>query len=234
MNASARLALAALAAILTFAVATTETSAHERRQVGGYVVVVGFKNEPAFIEEMNGASITIFTADGRPVENAQRTLQVEVSAAGAPPRAFELAPERGRPGGYVAEFIPTKTGAYSFRFFGTIDGQPVDEKFESGPNRFDEVKMRAELEYPTKVPTNGELAAQIQQLQTRGPQTPGDAGGAPPAAGTSDTAGLATLAPVGLSLLALALAVVALMRGRRPAATAAATSRTPSGRSEPV
>ncbi len=155
------LAATALAVIAITALAPG-ADAHERRQVGSYVVVVGFDVEPAFVEDENAALIQVFRADGQPVEGVEKTLKVEVSTGGAS-RTFDLKPRPRQPGTYVAEFIPTKTGAYTFRFFGTIENQTVNERFESGPNRFDEVVSKGDLQFPAKVPSNGELAARLQQ-----------------------------------------------------------------------
>ncbi len=156
-----RIALAALVALGALAGWRSAAWAHERRQVGPYILVVGFLHEPAYVEEMNGAVITVFRNDGRPVEGLEKTLKVEVSAGGAS-RTFDLTPDRNNPGTYVAEFIPTRTGTYVFRFFGTIESLAVDERFESGPGRFDEVVSKATLQFPSPVPSNGELAAQLQ------------------------------------------------------------------------
>jgi hypothetical protein len=139
--------------------------AHERRQVGDYTLVVGFLNEPAYLEEANGASVRVTRADSTPVEGLQQSLKVEV-VSGADSRTFDLTTVFGQPGHYVARFIPTKSGAYSFRFFGTIEGTQIDEKFESGPGRFDEVKATEELQFPIQVPTNAELANEVQQSST--------------------------------------------------------------------
>jgi hypothetical protein len=155
------LAATALAA-LALAVFPSAAEAHERRQVGPFVVVVGFEVEPTFVEEENAALIQVFRADGQPVEGVEKTLKVEIGIGGAG-RTFDLKPRLRQPGTYVAEFIPTKTGSYTFRFFGAIEGQNVNERFESGPNRFDDVVSKADLQFPTKVPSNGELAAQLQQ-----------------------------------------------------------------------
>ena len=40
----------------------------------------------------------------------------------------------------IAVGDPTRAGDYSFRITGTIAGQAIDERFESGPGRFDEVQ----------------------------------------------------------------------------------------------
>lgn len=165
--------IVALIAITALGLAPTTAEAHERRQVGPYTFVVGFQGEPAYIEEPNGASVTVARTDGQPVEGLEKTLKVEVTTGGDS-RTFELKRVFNRPGAYVAEFIPTKTGPFTFRFFGKIEDLDVNERFESGPNRFDEVKAKKDLQFPAAVPTNGELAAQVQQARpAEGPQSPG-------------------------------------------------------------
>ena len=163
--------IAALIAVTAFGLAPSTADAHERRQVGPYTLVVGFQGEPAYIEEPNGASLTVSRADGQPVEGLEKTLKVEVTTGGDS-RTLELKRVFNRPGAYVAEFIPTKTGSFAFRFFGKIEDLDVNERFESGPNRFDDVKAKKDLEFPLAVPTNGELAAQVQQARpAEGPQS---------------------------------------------------------------
>jgi hypothetical protein len=171
-----RLALAALMALGALTWWHLDAWAHERRQLGPYILVVGFLHEPAYVEERNGAAITVFRTDGRPVEGLEKTLKVEVSAGGAS-RTFDLTPDRNNPGTYVAEFIPTRLGTYVFRFFGTIENLTVDERFESGPGRFDEVVSKATLQFPTTVPSNGELAAQLQRAPAQGTPAPALAAG---------------------------------------------------------
>lgn len=164
-------------------------SAHERRTVAGtYIFVVGWLVEPTFVEEANGVSLVVTNAQtNQPVEGLEKTLKAEVTAGGTS-KAFDLAVVFNRDGAYKAEFIPTKTGSYAFRIFGTVGGTQVDERFESGPGRFEDVTSKSEAQFPVKVPSNGELA---DQLQSR----PSAQGG--PASVTS--AAQATPAPQGAS-----------------------------------
>jgi hypothetical protein len=156
--------VAALTAVsLTALVPSAE--AHERRQVGDYTFVVGFLNEPAYLEEANGASVRVTRPDSTPVEGLQQSLKVEITS-GADTRTFDLTTVFGQPGLYVARFLPTKSGAYTFRFFGTIEGNEINERFESGPGRFDEVKSTEDLQFPIQVPTNAQLASEVQQSTT--------------------------------------------------------------------
>jgi hypothetical protein len=161
---STTLALAVL--VLATVAAPGSASAHERRTVAGkYVFVVGFLTEPAYVEEANGVDIVVTTAQGnKPVEGLEKTLKVEVSAGGTS-KSFDVHVVFNRDGAYKAEFIPTRTGTYAFRFIGTVEGTPVDERFESGPGRFDDVVSKAPAQFPAAVPSNAELAAQLQSHQ---------------------------------------------------------------------
>lgn len=189
-----RATTAVAVALLLVALAGSTISAHERRQVGGYVLVVGFLTEPAYVEEGNAVSITVFKTDGQPVDGVQKTLTVEVSTGDAS-RRFDLAPQVNKPGGYVAAFTPTKTGTYVFRFVGMIENQPIDERFESGPNRFDEVISRDATEFPLTVPTNGQLATEVDALKRVGAPTTTAAGTSTPPA-TEATVSMTSTAEV--------------------------------------
>jgi hypothetical protein len=213
-----RCALAVTIAVALLSLVVLPASAHERRQVGPYVVVVGFDTEPAYLEELNAASIQVFRADGQPLEGVDKSLKVEVSTGGSS-RTFDLRPKPGRPGTYIAEFIPTRTGVYVFRLFGTLESLPVDERFESGPNRFDEVVAKTSIQFPQPVPGIGELAAAIQKLDE------GSASGNGGAAVTradlqkaldrADAARTTGLIAGGLGILAGGIGIAVALAGRR-------------------
>ena len=228
MKMIARSGVAVLTAALLLTVGFRSASAHERRQVGGYVLVVGFENEPTFVEELNGASITIFSTDGKAVDGADKTLKVEVTTGGTS-RTFDLESDGGKAGAYKAEFIPTKTGSYTFRFFGSIGVQQVNERFESGPGRFDEVSPKSDLQFPAKVPTNGELAAQASggQSATSG----GDAGQAltqaKSARDRANTAMMLGIAGLVVGVIGAGIGAYGLSAARRtPAQTSSRDPRT--------
>jgi hypothetical protein len=133
-------------------------SAHERRDLAKYRLVVGFSTEPALQGEPNGAQITVTVPgeDNRPVEGLADSLKVAVAAGGSQAKEFPLRAVFGTPGRYVADFIPTRSGAFVFSFTGSIEGQPINERFESGPGRFDEVKSVESLQFPETVPLGNE------------------------------------------------------------------------------
>jgi hypothetical protein len=69
------------------------------------------------------------------------------------------------PGVYLGPFVPTKVGTYIFHFSGQVESQNVDEKFESGPNTFDDVQDIAAVEFPDKAPSPQDLAAALSAAQ---------------------------------------------------------------------
>ncbi len=87
-----------------------------------------------------------------PVEGLEESLQVEVTHVVSDRAAsFQLAPKFVEPGLYQSLFIQTSPGKYRIRFIGDVDGVPVDETFESGPNTFAEVAAVGDVQIPVKV-----------------------------------------------------------------------------------
>lgn len=126
--------------------------AHERRQVGPYTFVAGFLTEPAYTGVPNGIDLRVTeTATNQPVEGLQETLEVEVTAAGHS-RRLKLRSRFGQPGAYAADFVPTRRSTYVFRFVGKVRDLAVDERFESGPGRFDEPQDIGQARFPPDDP----------------------------------------------------------------------------------
>ena len=147
-------------------VAPLGASAHEHRDVvnGQYSLVVGFLEEPAFVGEKNGLSLEVEKHEtgaaaspaaggeeeeeaGTPVEGLAGTLHAEV-IYGEQSMALTLSPVFGQPGAYRAVFFPMAEGDYTFRIFGQIEGNAIDESFTSSPEGFDSVQSREPLEFP--------------------------------------------------------------------------------------
>jgi hypothetical protein len=199
-------------------------SAHEERTVGKYHFVVGFGDEPTYAGEKNSVILLLSDANDKPVTDLTDTLKVAVSTGTAEPLQLSMEPnfevgEFGTPGDYRAWFIPTTPGAYSFHFTGSIKGQKVDQTFKSGPTTFDEAKDPAEIQYPVKQPTGGQLATRADRETARINAALTEERNQ----AKSDAASARTLAIIGLVVGALGLVAggVALARGRRPAAPAA-------------
>ncbi len=162
-------AVAAAAVVVSgFAFATNIALGHERRAVGPYTFVVGWMNEPAYVDAANALSLDVTeTSTSKPVEGLATTLQAEVIVGGGAKKlSLHLATDEETPGHYAGSFIPTKTGDYIFHIFGTVESTKVDERFESGPNTFDGVVSTEPLQFPDQVPANADLAARLDSLQT--------------------------------------------------------------------
>jgi hypothetical protein len=195
--------------VLALAVLAPGTaSAHERRAVGDYTFVVGFLKEPAFEGETNGIDLRVTRGD-QPIEGLEQSLKAEV-IVGAQTMPVSLRPRFRQPGAYDGHFVPTRAGSYTFRFTGTIDGLAVDERFESGPGRFNDVQALTPLQFPDKVPSTAELLRAVQAAEGR--------------AATATTLAVAGLV---VGVLGVGLAGWALASRRRaPALAAAAGGRT--------
>ena len=144
-------------------------AAHERRTVGPYTFIVGWMAEPAVAGQANGLDVTVTaTAGDKPVEGLATTLKAEVVVGGgAARRTLELAADPDQPGHYTSAFVPTRIGEYTFHLSGTAGTTKIDEKFESGPGRFDPVVDIAGLEFPDHIPSAASLASQLADANTK-------------------------------------------------------------------
>lgn len=111
------------------------------------------------------ASVTGQHAQTVPVEGLEGSIQVEVThvPTGAS-RVQELLAVFGEPGHYVAVMIPTASGVYEFRVFGTIEGVAVDETFVSrgGGGGFDDIRTSADLQFPEQLPELREIESGVR------------------------------------------------------------------------
>ena len=148
-----------LGAVLTL-VGYGVVSAHESRDVGGHTFTVGFLEEPVYTGQKSGLDLRI-ARGGEPVEGAEATLRAEVIYQDET-RALEIAPVFGEPGAYQSVFFPTAAGPYTFRIFGDLDGEPIDESFTSGPETFSEVQDVTGGQFPVQFPSTGDIARDAQ------------------------------------------------------------------------
>ncbi len=156
------LALACLVLFSSFAIA----SAHEQRTVGKYDFEVGWLNEPAYVNTPNALSISVAQHDThKPADGLESALQAEV-IFGAESMPLNLRPVEEQAGLVLGDLIPTKTGSYIFHITGNLAGQTIDERFESGPGRFDDVTEPTALQFPVKLGSSQDLATNLQAAQT--------------------------------------------------------------------
>ena len=161
--------IAALAVVASsFAVTTNVALGHERRTVGPYTFVVGWINEPSYVNLLNSLDLTVTeTNGGKAVEGLEKTLKADVTYGGlTTAQPLVLAARFGLPGKYSGYILPTKVGDYTFHISGTVGTMNVDEKFQSGPGRFGSIETTDDLQYPAKVAANSDLAARLDQIQT--------------------------------------------------------------------
>lgn len=69
-----------------------------------------------------------------------------------------LLPIRDRPGTFHAWLVPTRAGTYTFRITGKVKGQAIDTTSTCSDKTFDCVVDAAELQFPAKDPSAGQLA----------------------------------------------------------------------------
>lgn len=179
------------------------TSAHERRKVGALNFVVGWYDEPAYVGFKNGVQLSVRDASGKPVENISDGVKVEVIFGDQKMGPLELHPAFGSPGEYRAQIIPTRAGAYTFRFVGSVKGQQINESFRCSEKTFDCPPNAADVEFPAKDPSRAELAGRIERLNPRMQAVLGSAMKA------SETSALAR----NLAIAAMVVAAVGLVVG---------------------
>jgi hypothetical protein len=213
-----RVAVATLATV-TLALTAGPAFAHEVRKVGAYEITIGWEHEPTYTGVENAVQIFIKDARGNPVDDLgdPPSLKVQVingSQTSDPldlKASFDPDTGLGTHGEFDAAIVPTVPGDYTFHLTGSINGQNIDEKFTSSDKTFDPVKDPNEIQFPAKVPSNGQLATSVQRLDARATKAAKDA------KDSADTA--KTLAIVGIVaavLLGGAGLVVGLSaRGRR-------------------
>lgn len=144
--------------------------AHERRDVGQYRLTVGFIAEPPFEGQKNGVDLRVVLVrkvgdaeETEPVEGLEKTLQVEIThVPNGASQVFALRTIFRDPGHYTNDLVFTAPGQYRFRFFGDMKGTPVNETFESGPGRFNDMQSAAELQFPERFPEMREVAAAVK------------------------------------------------------------------------
>ena len=150
---------------------------------------------------------------GNRVTGLSASLEVEIThVSTSTSRTMPLTEVFDDPGHYVAEFIPTAPGDYRVRFFGSIEDNPVDETFDSGPDTFDTVIASDAIQFPVVLESNREIrnAAQGALDAVQGVENDLEA--------TSSSASLGMIigiVGVAFGVIAIALSVFAITITRR-------------------
>jgi len=189
--------------------------AHVERTLGKLRFTVGWGDEPTYAGFKNSVQLILADAKGKPITDLGDSLKVEVifgTQTETMPLETTFDPDTGEgtPGDYRAFFIPTRPGNYTFHFVGTYKGQKIDQRFTSSATTFDPVKDPAEVQFPAKDPSNGDLAARIVGDESRTAAIKSTAKSGQSTAGTA-----LILSIVGLALGAIGLGAAVLKR--RPA-----------------
>jgi len=175
MNRFRRAAAAMSVSTAACMIAAPAAFAHEQRQVGAYQLTVGWQHEPTYVGEQNAVQLLIHDTRGNPIDDlgTPPTLQVEVIFGGQTSAPLDLEasfdPDTGlgTHGEFDAAIVPTAAGNYTFHFFGSINGQKVDERFTSSQTTFNTVEEPTSIEFPAKVPTVPDVATLANRLSTR-------------------------------------------------------------------
>jgi hypothetical protein len=165
-------------------------AAHTRVELGPYVLILGWEQEPVVVGERNALVLEV-TEDGQPVEGLESTLDFVVLYGG---QTFtgNLNPTT-TPGYYSAEILPTVRGQYSVQLSGSIEDLQVNEILEP-----EEVLPAGVLQFPESPPDTRDLQVSIDALTSE-----------------LQTARTLTIVALALAVIAIGIAVLAVIRGRR-------------------
>lgn len=141
--------------------------AHERRAVGPYSFVVGWKNEPSYSDSLNAVQVFVRDGAGNPVPGVCDALQVTVSSGGQKTKALAMKPVFNSPTECDTSLLPTRPGTYTFRFQGKVGDTAVDEAFTSSSTTFNDVEDSSAIQFPAQDPTRGQLAQRVVRLDRR-------------------------------------------------------------------
>lgn len=178
---------------------------HERQAVGRFRMTIGWGEEPPFTGSKNFVMVAVSDAAGAPVTDPGGALAVEVSF-GDQRIVLPLQPAPERKGEFRAWLVPTRVGTYSLHVTGKLKDQMIDAKSTCSDNTFECVTDIAELEFPAKDPSVGQLAERIGRTLPRAER----------AMERAATAQNIAYLSIGIAVLALVTAIgFGLLRGRR-------------------
>lgn len=138
-------------------------SAHTEVESGSYKLEIGWVNEPVIVGERNSLELFVAPKD-KPEEGvadleSALTFTVEYGSAS---QAYDLQPLEGEPGHYIAPFVPTREGKYTFHITGAINNEAVDVKVQP-----EEVIAAGKLAFPEAQPSAADLTAQLAAAKSQ-------------------------------------------------------------------
>jgi hypothetical protein len=189
--------IASIVALAMSVLVSPTANAHERKIAGQYQLVVGWGDEPAFSGVKNAVEIDLADRTGKPVTDlGGGSLSVEV-IYGDQRLTLPLRPVREPQGRFRAWLVPTRAGAYTFHISGTVKGEALDVSSTCSDTTFACVTDVAELQFPAKDPSPGQLADRISRGLPRAEQAASEAG----------VARLIAFAALALAAVAIAVAM---------------------------
>jgi D-alanyl-D-alanine carboxypeptidase len=134
----------AVAALAILALAPGSALAHEHRTIddGKYTLIVGWDTEPPIQGQPNAATVQVNLADTdptQPIEGAEQTLRLQIRQ-GRTTLQLPLHALMGKPGSYAADVVPDHDGDAQLTLSGSVNGDSVDEVFDTADGKFDAVK----------------------------------------------------------------------------------------------
>ena len=175
---------------------------HEKITIGALQLNIGWGDEPAFAGSRNSVEVDVADASGSPVADLPNRLTVEVSF-GDRRVTMPLLPVGRPPGKFRAWIIPTRAGMYAFRVSGRLKDQLIDVTSACSEKTFPCVIDPADIQFPEKDPSAGQLADRIIQSQPRVEQA------------IDGAAEARMLSFVSLAIAAVAVAATVAFRGFR-------------------
>jgi hypothetical protein len=186
--------------------AVPQLAGHDAHVVGPYRLEVGWGEEPAFAGMRNAVAVEITDAVRRvPVTDlGGGSLSAEVIFGDE----RVVLPLRANPehrNTFEAWIVPTRSGTYTFHITGRVNNQAIDLRSACSAQTFDCVLSSAELQFPTKDPSAGELAASIGRSAPRADR----------AFELASRAQTVSAVAAGVAILALGIAIWLGLRPRR-------------------
>src|SRR5262249_50930801 len=99
-----------------------------------------------------------------PVTGADKSLKLAIRQ-GASTQAFPLKAAFGQDGFYTADIMPTRVGDYQWIFTGDINGDAVNETFDTADGKFNAVQEASAVQFPGQLGDPAQNVASVQAAQ---------------------------------------------------------------------